>query len=678
MYQNNYQTCDLQNEQLPQFTAVRAQDMLPTLKSLIAEHHQKLSVLLAAQTQPDWELIRDLEALDQSLYAYWGLIRHLYAVIQTPVLRDAYALCLALISEYESQLHHNRVLYRALQDLTVLPATDAQRRLLHNKLQQFQRAGIDLSPLQQKKYRDIEAKLAQLAQKFSANVLDASASWEIHITNSEQVRGIPDHVLHAASYLAKTKQQEGWIFNLEEPCYIPVLTYADQRALRAQFYRAYVTRASDQGADTFDNSSIIWQILNLRHALSQILGFENYAQYVLAENRMLADPQQVCTFLQKLLNAIRAKAQTQLCELEIFAQQRDGIDRLQAWDILYYQEKLRQQQFAFDDAMIRPYFPIDAVLSGLFSLLQHLFSVKIVERTTVDVWHSDVRFFVIYDVKKQVRGCFYLDLYARSGKHEGAWMDNYQARRRISDDRMQLPIAFLVCNFAAPLDQRPTLLTHEELLTLAHEMGHGLHHMLSVIDYADISGTNGVEWDAVELPSQFLECFFWDTAVLHQCSRHYQTGESLPDKVLKQLCATRNFQMSLFLTRQLEFALFDLYVHAYFDPAAGYQQVQTCLDRVRNQLNVLPVHEFNRFQHTFSHIFSGGYAVGYYSYLWSQILALDCFKQFKQAGILNQTIGKKFLQTILEQGGAAKTDSLFKQFCGHDPNIATLLELLGV
>ncbi|MGA7536235.1 MAG: M3 family metallopeptidase [Candidatus Rickettsiella isopodorum] len=458
-----------------------------------------------------------------------------------------------------------------------------------------------------------------------------------------------------------------------------MLTYADNRALRESIYKAHITRASELSNLAFDNSQVMFNILNLRHELSQILGFKNYAQKSLALNKMAKNPEDVLEFLQGLLAYAQLKAKEEWKELSTFAQSRDQIETLQAWDILYYREKLQEKKFGICDDTLRCYFPVDKVLSGLFNLIERLFGMQIKEIKGVEIWDPQVRFFAITDNQQQLRGQFYLDLYARPEKREGAWMDDYQSRRRLNNNDIQTPIAFLTCNFSPPIDLTQTpLLTHEEVLTLFHEFGHGLQHMLTIIDYSAVSGINGVAWDAVELPSQFLEYFVWEKLVLDQISSHYKTGKTLPETLIIKMREAKNFQAGLQLLRQLELSLFDFRVHLEFDPAKGYEQIQDLLDSIRKQIDIISIATFNRFQHGFSHIFAGGYAAGYYSYLWAEVLACDAFAKFQEDGIFNEETGKAFLHTILEQGGAIDAIELFKKFRGREPKIQAFLKNLDL
>ena len=666
---------------LPRFSQINPATIVAELDTILAQNRAELLLLLSEIISLDWNFIQKLDDLDDRLQHFWSPINHLHAVKQTAKLRLAYNECLAKISAYSSELSQNSRLYQAIKTLDNgdYRFNYAQKKCLHNELRDFHLGGIDLPKAKQKRYQVIQAQLAQLSNQFEENLLDATANWSKCISDKSELKGLPTYIIASAEKAAKDKNMSGCLLSLDYPCYFPVLSYADNRALRESVYKAYITRASEFGNMAFDNSPIMFKILNLRHELSQLLGFKNYAQKSLASNKMAKTPEEVLSFLENLLRCTQSKADAEWQALYNFAQSRDQIDTLQPWDILYYREKLQEKMFGICDDTLRCYFPVEKVLSGLFKLIHDLFGMQIQEIKEVDVWDPAVRFFSIIDHRQQLRGHFYLYLYVRLEKREGAWMDDYQSRRRLSNGHIQTPIAFLTCNFSPPLNatQIP-LLTHEEVLTLFHEFGHGLQHMLTVIDYPAISGINGVAWDAVELPSQFLEYFAWEKPVLDQISCHYQTGKSLPDSLIKKMRNAKNFQAGLQLLRQLELSLFDFRLHLEFDPKKDYTQIQALLDKIRKRINIIPVSPFNRFQHGFSHIFAGGYAAGYYSYLWAEVLSCDAFTKFLEDGIFNQETGQAFLQSILEQGGAIDAMELFKKFRGREPKIQAFLKSLDI
>jgi len=666
---------------LPQFSQIDPTTIVSKLEKILTKNRVVLAQLLAEIIPLDWSFIQKLDDLDDRLQHFWSPINHLYAVKQTSGLRYAYNECLPKLSAYSSELSQNHALYQSIKNLanSNYQFNYAQEKCLHNELRDFHLGGVDLLKTQQKRYQDIQTQLSQLSNQFEENLLDATAEWSKCISDKSKLKGIPAYVIVNAEKAAQEKNLMGYLITLDYPFYFPIITYADNRDLREAIYKAHITRASELSNLVLDNSKIIFNILNLRHELSQILGFKNYAQKSLASNKMAKNPEEVLEFLEKLLAYTQPKAKEEWKELSSFAQSQDQIDTLQAWDILYYREKLQEKKFGICDDTLRCYFPVDKVLSGLFKLIERLFGMQIKEIKDIEVWDPQVRFFSITDSQQQLRGQFYLDLDARPEKREGAWMDDYQSRRYLSNGDIQTPIAFLTCNFPSPIDSIQTpLLTHEEVLTLFHEFGHGLQHMLTVIDYSAISGINGVAWDAIELPSQFLEYFVWEKSVLEQISSHYKTGNPLPDTLIIKMREAKNFQAGLQLLRQLELSLFDFRMHIEFDPEKGYEQIQDLLDSIRRQIDIIPVAPFNRFQHGFSHIFAGGYAAGYYSYLWAEVLACDAFAKFQEDGIFNEETGKAFLQSILEQGGAIDAIELFKKFRGREPKIQAFLKSLDL
>lgn len=671
----------MSNSTLPVFSKINPATIVSKLKKILKKNRSELAHLLTEITPFDWSLVEHLDDLNDCIQRFWSPINHLHAVKQTPELREAYNKCLPLLSAYSTELGQNKSLYQTIKVLA--NSNDhfdyAQEKCLDNELRDFHLGGVDLPEQEQKRYREIQAQLSQLSSQFEENLLDATADWSKLITDKTELHGLPDYVIASAEKAAQEKSITGYLLTLDYPSYFPVLTHADNRSLRETLYKAYITRASEFNNPKFDNSPVLLEILNLRHELSQLLGFTNYAQKSLASNKMAKNIEEVTDFLEELLATTQSKAKIEWKSLSEFAYSRDQVNALEPWDILYYGEKQREKTFGISEDTLRCYFPIEKVLTGLFTLVHRLFGMQVQEIKNVDTWSPDVRFFAITDAQQQLRGQFYLDLYAKPEKREGAWMDDYQARRCLRDGTIQIPIAFLTCNFSPPIDSTQTvLLTHEEVLTLFHEFGHGLQHMLTLIDYAGVSGINGVAWDALELPSQFLEHFAWEKPVLDLISGHYQTEEPLPESLIDKLRAARNFQAGLHLLRQLEFALFDFRLHAEFDPLKGDPQIQALRDTLRKHINVTPVSSFNRFQNGFSHIFAGGYAAGYYSYLWAEVLSCDAFYKFLEDGIFNKKTGKAFLETILEQGGAVDAMELFKRFRGRPPKIQSFLESLDI
>lgn len=693
---------------LPAFSQIRPEEIEPALDQILTENRARIAALLAEPKLYTWEnLLQPLEDLDNRLEKFWSPISHLHAVAQTPALRKVYNHCLPKLTAYNTELEQNETLYQAFLALHEGPTfpqlNSAQQMVINNALRDFRLAGVALPAAQKQRYAEIEERLAKLSTLFEENLLDATEGWSKHITDETELSGIPAHVLALARATAKKKNLPGWLFTLEFPSYHPVLSYANNRALRQEMYNAYVTRASDQGpqAGRFDNSAVMTETLQLRNELSQLLGMENYAELSLA-SKMVKKPDEVLDFLQNLRQRVTVKAQQEMQELTAFAVKeavkQESIDAvknqdtqaaissqhasdttLQAWDMAYYSEKLREQRYGINDEMLRPYFPIERVLTGMFEVVKRLYGMTVSENQGIDVWHPDVRFFTIYDTREQtkeptLRGQFYLDLYARPQKRGGAWMDECQSRLRLTNNEVQIPVAYLTCNLTPPEGERPALLTLDEVTTLFHEFGHGLHHMLTQVDYLSVSGINDVAWDAVELPSQFMESFVWEREVIDLISSHYQTAAPLPEELFQKLWAAKNFHAGLSLARQLEFALFDMRLHLTQSSPLSAQQIQRILDEIRASTSVFPIPAFNRFQHSFSHIFAGSYDAGYYSYLWAEVLACDAFAKFQEEGIFNGKIGQQFLQTILEQGGTAEPLALFIAFRGRPPIIEPLLK----
>ncbi|MGL5775372.1 MAG: M3 family metallopeptidase, partial [Aeromonas veronii] len=503
--------------------------------------------------------------------------------------------------------------------------------------------------------------------RFSNNVLDATQGWHKLVVDEAELAGLPDSVRAAARQMAELKGKEGWLFTLDIPSYLPVMMYADNRELRAEMYEAFTTRASDQGpnAGKWDNSAIMSELLTLRRELAQLLGFANYAELSLA-TKMADKTEQVVSFLTDLAAKSLPQGKAELEEIRAFAAEQHGQSELAAWDLTYYAEKLKQHKFSISDEQLRPYFPASKVVKGLFEVVKRVFGMKVRERLGIDTWHPDVRFYDIFDADDELRGSFYLDLYAREHKQGGAWMDVCLGRRYRQDGSLQKPVAYLTCNFNGPVDGKPALFTHNEVVTLFHEFGHGIHHMLTRIDVAGVAGINGVAWDAVELPSQFLENWCSESEALAFISGHYETGEPLSADLLEKMLTARNFQAAMQMLRQLEFALFDFRLHQEFDPA-NPAQLPALLDEVRSQVAVMTPPAFNRFQHSFSHIFAGGYAAGYYSYKWAEVLSADAFSRFEEEGIFNPATGQSFLKNILEKGGSKEPMELFRAFRGREP-----------
>ena len=669
----------LKSNELPPFSHILPEHVRPAIESIVADNEQAIAALLASGRGKDWTSLQEpLDALDDRLSQAWSPVGHMNAVVNSEDLRAVYNDCLPLLSEYSTRIGQNRQLfdaYQALADSAEFGQLDsAQQKVINDTLRDFRLAGVALDDDKKARYGEIKKQLSELSSKYSDNVLDATMAWTKLVTDESQLSGLPESALAGAKQLATAREQDGWLLNLDFPSYFPVMTYCDNRDLRKEVYTAYVTRASDQGPNTgeFDNSDNITQILRYRQELAELLGFANYAEYSLAR-KMAESPEKVITFLQDLVQRSKPQAEKELNELKAFARDEFGVTELEAWDIGYYGEKLRQQRYTISQEELRPWFPAEKAIAGMFTVVNRLFGVEFEAVTDVDTWHKDVRFFNITR-NGEVIGRFYLDLFAREHKRGGAWMDVCRSRWQ-RDGKLQLPVAYLTCNFTPPVGDKPALLTHNEVVTLFHEFGHGLHHMLTKVDYAAVSGISGVAWDAVELPSQFMENWCWEKEGLAIISGHYETGEPLPEAMLNKLLAAKNFQSAMAMVRQLEFSLFDFKLHKEYREDID---VRALLDEVRQQVSVVIPPAFNRFQNSFNHIFSGGYAAGYYSYIWAEVLSADAFSRFEEEGIFNQATGESFLHEILEKGGSAEPMELFVNFRGREPQIDALLRHSGI
>ncbi len=668
---------------LPRFGQIEAAHVIPAIEQLLADNRQQLEALLDSTEQAySWDsLLHPIQEMDNKLSRAWSPVSHLNSVKNSDELRAAHTHCLPLLSEYHTELGQNNQLYQAIKSIIdseqYHTLNQAQKKILSNYMRDFHLSGIDLADDKQQRYKHIKQQLAKLKSNYENNVLDATNGWHRLIVDQEQLSGLPDSAMAMARQTAEHEHKEGWLFNLQFPSYFAIMTHADQRELRAQFYTAYCTRASDQGpnANSWDNSNNMEQIMALRQELALLLGFGNYAEYSLA-TKMAESTDEVIDFLQQLSVQSKPVAQNDIDQLKTFARQQLGIDDLQAWDINYAAEKLRIHQYNLSQETLKPYFPEHQVIDGLFAIVKRLYHIDIEPVSGVETWHPEVRFYEIKDAQGQLRGQFYLDLYARPNKRGGAWMDECIVRYA-HQGIIQIPVAYLTCNLSAPIGDKAALFTHDEVITLFHEFGHGLHHMLTQVDYSALSGINGVPWDAVELPSQFMENWCWQKESLNLIARHYQTGEALPDEIFDKMNAAKNFQSGLHMLRQLEFALFDFNLHIHYKRNAQ-SQVQALLDKTRQQISVLLPPEFNRFQHSFSHIFSGGYAAGYYSYKWAEVLSADAFSVFEEKGIFDSSSGALFLHTILENGGIEEPMALFTRFRGRKPNIDALLRHSGI
>lgn len=670
-------------DSLPPFSQIQPDQVQPAVTQAIADCKQKISDVLAQRDPHTWDsLIAPLEEVNDRLARIWSPVSHLNSVLNSEALRAAHDACLPLLSEFQTYVGQHEGLYQAYRELAESDdfplLSGAQRKEIQNTLRDFRLSGIGLPAEAQQRYGEIQARLSELASRFSNNVLDATQGWNKLVTDEAELAGLPQSAQAAARQLAELKGKEGWLFTLDIPSYLPVMMYADNRALRAELYESFTTRASDQGpnAGKWDNSAIMTELLALRRELAQLLGFANYAELSLA-TKMADKPEQVVNFLTDLAAKSLPQGKAELEEISAFAAEQHGQSELAAWDLAYYAEKLKQHKFSISDEQLRPYFPASKVVKGLFEVVKRVFGMKVRERLGIDTWHPDVRFYDIFDAEDELRGSFYLDLYAREHKQGGAWMDVCLGRRYRQDGSLQKPVAYLTCNFNGPVDGKPALFTHNEVVTLFHEFGHGIHHMLTRIDVTGVAGINGVAWDAVELPSQFLENWCWESEALAFISGHHETGEPLPADLLEKMLTARNFQAAMQMLRQLEFALFDFRLHQEFDPASA-DQIPALLDEVRSQVAVMTPPAFNRFQHSFSHIFAGGYAAGYYSYKWAEVLSADAFSRFEEEGIFNPATGQSFLKNILEKGGSKEPMELFRAFRGREPQVDALLRHSGI
>ena len=664
---------------LPAFSKIKPEHIKPAVEAVIKTCRETIEEVSQIEN-PTWEnfYLPQAAAGDQFSRA-WSPVGHLNAVKNSPELREAYQTCLPLLSEYSTWAGQHKGLYEGYLKLKNSPAFEsyslAQKKAIENSLRDFELSGISLPEDKQKRYGEISARLSELSSDFSNNVLDATMGWDIVITDESQLKGLTESALEAAKLSAESKGKKGYRFTLEFPSYYPVLTYCENRELREMMYKEYATRASDQGSNAgkWDNSANIDEKLKLRRELAQLLGFATYADYSLA-TKMAENPQQVVEFLEDLANRAKKQAKEELCALKAFANHACS-EQLEPWDIAYYSEKQKQALYAINDEELRPYFPEDRVLSGLFELMKRIFGLRIEEQFGIDTWHKDVRFFQIYDEQGEERGAFYLDLYARENKRGGAWMDDCINQKRFADGSLQKPVAYLTCNFNKPIGNKPALFTHDEVTTLFHEFGHGIHHMLTQIEVGDVAGINGVPWDAVELPSQFLENWCWEEEALAFISGHYETGEPLPKEKLTQLLKAKNFQAAMFVVRQLEFGLFDFRLHLA-EPREGL--VLDTLKAVKAEVAIVKTPEWVRTPHSFSHIFAGGYAAGYYSYLWAEVLSADAFSKFEEDGIFNRETGQSFLDNILTRGGSEEPMVLFERFRGRKPTLDALLRHKGI
>jgi oligopeptidase A len=662
---------------VPQFDQIQLADLKQQIEHAIQQGQDFLKDLTAVpdDAQAQLNILEQVDTLENNMSEAWGVLSHLNAVMNNTETRELYQSLLPALSEYYTQLGQHTVLYQTYQHVhdssifSTLPT--AQRSAIKLALRDFKLSGVALEGEAKKRYAEISARLSQLSSDFSNHVLDATQIYFKPLTE-EQLKGLPQSSIDLLKQYGQQREFNQAVATLDIPAYLAIMTYADDRALREELYKAYTTRASDlSDHPEFDNTQVMEEILSLRHEMAQLLGFANFAELSLA-SKMAPDVETVDKFLVDLAEHARVPASKEIAELKTIAIQ-DGILELQPWDTGYYSEKLKLQQFNLSQESLKPYFPAPKILQGLFSIVNRLYGINIVEREA-PVWHPDARYFELED-QGSVVGGFYLDLYARSGKRGGAWMSGFRSRMQTKDG-LQKPICYMVCNFTPAVGDQPALLTHDEVNTLFHEFGHGLHHLLTEVDHIAVAGTHGVDWDAVELPSQFMEFWTWDSDSLDLLSEHIETKQHLPEDLLKSLLDARFFQSGMQTLRQIEFALFDLSIHKH-SSALNAEQVQATLDEIRQKYAVAPTASYNRFQHSFSHIFAGGYAAGYYSYKWAEVLASDAFDRFEQEGIFNVQTGKEFRQFILAVGGKDTALDAFINFRGREPKIDALLRHQG-
>jgi oligopeptidase A len=665
----------------PEFSSIDLDGAPRHLQALLKQSQDQLDEL-AEITNPNWDnLIYPIDVLSDKIQRFFSPISHLNSVMSDEQIRSAYGECLPMLSRYNTEFGQNRALYQRVSQLRdgaeFQALSSAQQKCVEDLLLSFRLGGVALEGSDRERYKEIAAQLSKLKTDFQNNLLDASNAWRLNLPNADRLQGLPDNSLALAEQTASQADEQGYTLTLEFPSFHAVMTFATDRELRREIYTAYMTRASTLGPHDakYDNTRILEDIIRLRTEKAHLLGFDSYADYSV-ESKMVENPQQVVDFLEELNNAAHEPALAEMQQVREIAKQLDNIDDFKEWDVAFYSNKLKKQLFDFSEEDLKPYFPASVTVPGMFAVIGKLFGLSITQVADADVWHDDVTLYEIVDADGQQRGAFYLDNYARNNKRGGAWMD-VCASRMAHPDHVQLPVAYLTCNLTPPVGDKPALLTHSEVTTLFHEFGHGLHHMLTQVDHLQISGISGVEWDAVELPSQFLENWCWERESLDMISGHFETGEKIPAELLSRARTARNFQSAMMTARQVEFALFDMLLHRSTDnPDAT--QIQALLTDIRSRVAVNPMPEFTRFQNGFSHIFAGGYAAGYFSYKWAEVLSCDAFSRFEEEGIFNRETADDFMHSILEMGGSEKAIVLFEKFRGRQPDMQALLRHSGL
>jgi oligopeptidase A len=666
---------------LPDFPAIAPDHVLPALDVLLQDYRLGIEQWLDGAAEPEWSMVESEITWADALSRAWSPVSHLNSVTDSDELRKAYNAGLEKLTEHESWRQQHPGIYEAYRDFRKSAGFDhldsARQRIVELELRDFHLAGVDLPAQEQEKYRELVMRLSKLGSRFSENVQDATHAWTLHFDNAAPLKGLPDSELNLLKGIARSQGQDGWLINLSAPSFHAVMTHADDRDLRRKIYRAYVTRASDQGpaAGQWDNMLLIEEMLSLRHRLAKLLGFENYVEYALAR-RMADTPESILSFLNGLAGRARTAAQKQYRELLDFAAGGGARLPLEAWDIAYWSERFRQAELRLSDEELKPYFGLEQMLEALLHTSQEVFGVQMVWDESMVSWHPDVRFYWLEDQTGERFAGLFMDLFVRKEKRGGAWMDVCQSRRRLEKGR-QLPVAYLTCNFAPPSGEQPCLMTHDDVQTLFHEFGHCLHHLLTRIDWPQVNGLNNVEWDAVELPSQLLENWCWEEEILGRYARHYKDGNPMPDELKDRLLKSRTFHKALFLVRQLEYAICDIRLHLEYDPETPANPLQV-LDQVREKVAVVPVPEWNRFLNSFGHIFGGGYAAGYYSYLWAEQLAADAWGRFREDGVFGRETGKALRDEILAVGASRTAMESFVAFRGRPPEAGPLLESYGL
>ncbi|BCM23907.1 M3 family metallopeptidase [Methyloradius palustris] len=664
---------------LPKFDRVKAEHVTPAVDYLLSQGRELLETLSTSSIAPTWQnFAYPLEDFEEKLSRAWSQVSHMNSVVNSPELREAYNDNLSKLTAFYADLSQDERLYKKFRDLKSSPEysqlNTAQKKIIENELRDFRLGGAELPDAEKARFKVIQEELSSLSAKFEENLLDTTNDFSLILKDASNLQGIPADVLQAAADAAKEEGKSGYKFTLHFPSYMPVLQYADNRDLRATLYRAYATRASEFGKPEWDNTSLIKDILKLKQESAKLLGFNNYAEVSLS-TKMAGKPAEVTDFLDTLGKRAKPFALRDMQELKEYAANKLGLRELEAWDIAYASEKLREEKYAFSDQEVKQYFPESQVLHGLFKVTETIFGVH-VKKSQAPVWHADASFYEITDHQGKLVGQFYLDLYARNNKRGGAWMDEAITRRK-KIDGLETPVAFLTCNFSPPVGGKPALFTHDEVNTMFHEFGHGLHHLLTKVDEYGVSGIKGVEWDAVELPSQFMENFCWEWEVLRHMTKHVETGAQLPRELFDKMVAAKNFQAGMQTMRQIEFSLFDIRLHGDFDPN-GPETALDLIEQVRDEVAVVRPPKWNRFPNNFSHIFAGGYAAGYYSYKWAEVLSADAYSLFEENGVLSQETGQRFWSEILAQGGSRPALDSFIAFRGREPSIDALLRHNGM